>query len=452
MNSAPNAHDPLTGLPDRAAAIVRIEGLLERLARDGAGFSVIFIDLDNFKAVNDVLGHRAGDDVIAQVARRLVGGVRQDDLVTRFGGDEFVLIMATDDATRVRGVARRAIRELRSPFSAGGRPTPRIGASAGIVTVDDASLDADEVIRRADAAMYQAKRTEPSSMAAWSPGLAERDQRRQELSDQLLNAMTRNELRIRYQPEVELTTGRILGYEGLLHWNHPVWGPLAMRDVLGAIREIELLQALAGHLVTSNPELVGKWTAAGKALRIDVHPAVLLDPGFARWLVELCQRVSIPTGLLRLEVDERALDNLGAEPNDAISLCTNMGVPLDLDRFGLGSASLRRLTRRDFSGLKLAPEVTRGILTEPADMAVVRAAAVAAEHLALGVVATGVDSPGRRAALLALGVRRAQGDAIGVALEHDPDGRVVAVSMPAPRPATNLSGRPTWEAASPERP
>lgn len=403
-----SGRDPLTGLPDRAEGLKTISSLLGRVRSTGRGFSVVFLDLDNFKTVNDLLGHPAGDEVLTQVADRLRHCVRAEDLVARFGGDEFLVVVPSDHGELVMDIARRTCGVLGAPYTWNGTVTPRTGASAGVVIVDDPGLSVEEIVARADSAMYRAKRG-TNDVAEWTPGMAERDERRQQLSSQLLAAMTRDELQVRYQPELDMTTSRVIGCEAQLHWNHPVWGPLAMRDVLGAVREVELLQALTTHLVSVHADLITDWARAGLSLRVDVDASVLLDPQLGRWLMDFSQRTAIAPGLIRLEVDELALDSLGGDPTEALNLCRMLRIPVDLDRFGLGSASLRRMSSRLFDGVKLAPTVTSEAQNDPSSCALIKGTLAAAQHLAISVVATGVDSDSHRDTLLDLGVRRGQG-------------------------------------------
>jgi diguanylate cyclase (GGDEF)-like protein/PAS domain S-box-containing protein len=404
-------HDPLTGLPNRALLIDRLGQAAQRLDRTKGHVALMFLDLDHFKNVNDSLGHRAGDEVLREVAGRLRAAVRPADTVGRLGGDEFVVLCEdVDDEGMAMAIADRLTQAFAAPFRAGGDEHV-LGASIGIALLD-ADGDAEALLRDADAAMYRAKehgraRVElfDTGMRAWAAG-------RLQTEAALRRALDGTEFELRYQPIVDLADGSIAAVEALVRWRHPEKGLLAPEAFVGVAEDSGLIVPLGRRVL----ELATAQAAAWAALRhgrppvpvhVNLSPRQLHDQGLVDAVRDTLTATGAPAGALALEITESMLIDRGPDRLALLEELRELGVELLLDDFGTGWSSLSHLAQLPITGLKIDRSFVAGL--DGSHAPIVDAIVRLARAFALPVVAEGIEDEGQLDALRRLGCDLGQG-------------------------------------------
>ena len=446
-------HDPLTGLANRTRFVGALEAALaDRDGTDeGTGVGVLFCDLDDFKSVNDGLGHGAGDALLTDVARRLSDAVGAEGLLARLGGDEFAVLVRTapadDVATVATRLAERLTRVVQTPFALGERPV-RVGISVGLAVVgpvdhpDGTRAAADAVLSRADVAMYTAKRSTDRRPVVWTPGLALPEAQDWRILPVLDQALASGTLPAHYQPVVDLRTGAVTGFEALARWPEPADG-LSPADFLPVAVRNGLVRSLTAHMVGTAARQLATWLderdGAHRPLRVSVNvsPSELVDPDLLRLVEPLVAELDLPAGALVLEVTEDALLEDGAAAARAARALHRLGVHVALDDFGSGYSALAHLTRVPFDVLKLDRQLVRDADRSPASRTLLRGVVGLAGELALSVVAEGVERQSQAEVLLDLGCPLAQGYLFAPALPaQEVDMRLApspADAVPQPR-------------------
>lgn len=402
-------HDLLTGLPNRSSFL---EHLQVRLRGEGSeSVAVLFADLDGFKTINDSLGHEAGDELLILVGERLSEQADAGDVVARFGGDEFAILLAdvSGEEAAVAG-GRRLIAELERPFHLRGREV-MISASVGIAL---GSGTAQELLRNVDLAMYRAKDAGKGRHQLFEPGFHRAVVEQLELEVDLKRAIERDEFVLHYQPMCEVSTGRILGLEALLRWDHP------RRGMLGPHVFVPLAEA-SGHIVEIGEWVLdqavaqlARWQAGSPEcadLKVSVNVSgVQLDRTDPRELVaEVLARHGVASTQLVLEITESALVRDLETNVEKLSAVRELGVRVAVDDFGTGYSSLEYLSRSPLDALKMAMPFVAEITEENEAPALARAILDIGRNLGLRVVAEGVEQPAQRAALGRLGCEVGQG-------------------------------------------
>lgn len=404
-NGVAPAVDPLTGLANRDAALTF---LTEALRFGRTDLAVLFCDLDRFKAINDTMGHAAGDEVLVQVADRLRAAVAQTDLVARLGGDEFVIVctqvVGQDDAQRR---ARRVLDCFAADFNVAGVDC-QTGVSVGMALPDGS--DAMHLIWNADIAMYAAKRNR-TGVALFTPSLNEENRRRQQLERDLRRAVSRGEMSLVFQPLIAPGTGYVEGVEALLRWQHPtgpispaVFVPMAERiGVIDQIGRFAMVTAL-GHLRVwhaTNPD------AAPRFVAVNVAAAQLADPTFPDTVRTVLETAGVPAHALTVEITESAL--IGDDAPQVVADLAGLGVTVDIDDFGTGYSSLAYLVRLPVHALKIDKSFVWGLEEDARLQTTVRAIVRLAHDLGLSCVAEGVETPEQQAWLTGAGCDLLQG-------------------------------------------
>ena len=411
-------HDALTGLPNRAALLERIEACLGRIGDGERSVVVLFVDLDRFKLINDSLGHAVGDRLLEQVADRFQTILRPDDVVGRFGGDEFVVVCdQAADQHLATAIADRIRDELSSPFVVDGRELV-ITASVGIAQTFDPATDPDELIRDADVAMYQAKGRGRDTAVMFQIGDQEKVAQVLELEHALRLAIARDELTVQCQPVVRTGDGTLVGYEALVRWNRPGVGSIAPRDMIPVAEESGLIIGLGRQVLRLACVAAAGWSAppGGEApwVSVNVSPRQFLDPRFPSHVAEALELSGLDPQRLCLELTETAF--VGDDSGDAVAVSTlvglkALGIRIAIDDFGTGHASLdyvRRFAVADV--LKIDRSFVAGLDADGAhDRAIVAAVVALGAALGFSVVAEGVESVRQRETLVELGCELAQG-------------------------------------------
>jgi diguanylate cyclase (GGDEF)-like protein/PAS domain S-box-containing protein len=439
-------HDPLTGMPNRALFLDRLSHALLRLARHPGQIAVLFIDLDRFKLVNDGMGHSVGDKVLVDAAARLREAVRTEDTVARFGGDEFTILCEDADEAEVSRVAQRVLAAFTQPFEHEGREF-HLGVSVGIRINDHAFASRDALLRDADVALYAAKahgrgRFEVFDAQARRLGvdlLA---------SEQALRlALRHGELRLHYQPEVDLTTGRIIAVEALVRWEHPERGLVAPGEFIPVAEESGLIIAVGEWVLREACAQLAAWREAGAVdedfrVAVNVSGRQLSHAGLPETVVAALSAARLEPGALCLEVTESAIIEDTAVALANLDALKRQGVFIALDDFGVGFSSLshiRELPPVDL--IKIDRSFIAGLGRNKSDGAVVTAVLSLAANLGLISVAEGVECEEQLEALRRLGCDVGQGFHLG---RPEPPEKIAAMLVAGTPPArATLTAGPT---------
>jgi diguanylate cyclase (GGDEF)-like protein len=403
-------HDALTGLPNRVLFRDRTQQAIHAAQRSGAGCTVMLMDLNHFKEINDTLGHHQGDRLLQEVATRLRATVRASDTVARLGGDEFgILLYGTASPDDAGAVAETVLTRLREPFLVDAT-TLQIGGSIGLAWCPEHGSDVETLIQRADIAMYAAKATS-SGYEVFEPSQDHHSPRRLELAAALPGAIERGELRLAYQPKADLRTGRIVGVEALARWEHPELGVVEPAEFVPIAEQTGLIIALTSAVLESALERVATWRGLGHDLSIAVNLSArsFLDARLADEIPLLLAAYDLPPDSLELEITESMLMHDPRRARLTLERLAAIGVGLAVDDFGTGYSSLAHLKRLPVDTIKIDKSFVLDMVEDEADEAIVRSTIELAHNLGLRVVAEGVESAGAWMRLGALGCDLAQG-------------------------------------------
>jgi len=390
-------HDNLTGLINRWMFGQHFEQAIQRSQRNGQPLALLLLDLDDFKAVNDSMGHAAGDQVLIEVARRLRGALRAGDVLSRLGGDEFtVLLPDLPSIEHAHQVAEKLQRLLAAPCRLQGCEVA-LGASIGLAHYPNDAHDTQTLMRYADMAMYAAKAKGRGTHAAYAPQMSQALAEKHQLHDRLKLAVERGGLDLFFQPQVDVASGRIVGVEALLRWHDPELGHISPERFIPVAVRTGLIQPLGDWVLETACRQAAQWSQAGTPVRVSVNLSVQQFrqaqlPERLQWLMEAH---GTPPELLELEITET---EAMAEPELArqvLDRLTALGVSIALDDFGTGYSSLSYLRLLPVSRLKIDREFIRHILTREEDATLVRAVVAMAHTLGLPVVAEGVEVDGQ---------------------------------------------------------
>ncbi|UTW07411.1 putative bifunctional diguanylate cyclase/phosphodiesterase [Pseudomonas benzenivorans] len=399
------AHDPLTGLPNRALLKDRLSQAIHHAHRAQGRFAVIFLDLDRFKAVNDSLGHGAGDELLKTVAERLSACVREGDTVARISGDEFVLLIEAvglDDGV-VNEVAERVASELRTPFLIAGQELLVTG-SIGISLYPDNGEEAELLLMNADAAMYSAKANGRDSISSYQAQMNADSVSRIELTGDLHHALERNQLQLHYQPCVALASGEIFGVEALLRWQHPSRGLLSPDDFIPLAEESGLIVPIGEWVIRTACAQAAAWHQQGLPqlkMAVNLSALQLQQPELAKRVAAALEASGHPPRLLELELTETQLMRDVDTAVAATRELRGLGVRIAIDDFGTGYCSLSDLQRFPVSTLKLDRSFVHNALSKPSAAAIARSAIGLGRNLELEVLAEGIETPEQLAFLRA---------------------------------------------------
>jgi diguanylate cyclase (GGDEF)-like protein len=407
--------DPLTGLSNRALLRDRMEHALARSQRaaNGGRVVVFFLDLDDFKTVNDSLGHAAGDLLLTAVGQRVTGAVRAIDTVARLGGDEFAVLAedVTPD-TDPNDLGRRLMHALAPAFQVGDNEI-FVRASIGYA-VANAGDDCDVLLRNADLAMYQAKADGKSGIRRYEPGLHTSAVARMELENDLRRAIEAREFVVEYQPIVDLDTDEIKGIEALLRWNHPTRGWLAPDQFITLAEESGMIIEIGRWVLDESTHQVAEWRRKGIAspnLRLSVNLSVkqIRDPAIADDVAAALQTSGLPGDRLTLEITENILVEDSEAVIGRLAAIRDLGVRIAIDDFGTGFSSLGYLSRFPVDVLKIDRSFVQRMSAKGSDLAVIEAAIGLASTLGLETVAEGIERSGQTRKLRELGCHLGQG-------------------------------------------
>ena len=406
-------YDPLTKLPNRTLFLDRVERLLTRAKRRKGSVAVLFLDLDNFKLINDSLGHEIGDQLLLAATQRIQGAVREEDTIARFGGDEFAIaageIEQPSDATRI---AARVAENLLAAFSIAEH---EVFATVSIgVALNSSEHDrAESLLRDADTAMYKAKLNGKAKFELYSQDMQNQMTERLRLETDLRRAVERGELQIHYQPVVDLSSKEIVEVEALLRWDHPRRGPISPAEFIPVAEELGLVGPIGRWVMLQACQQERVWRDEFGPLAPTKVCVNLSARQFSRALVKEVQETLREARLgpegLKIEITEGILVRSEASTFAILFELHDLQIDLALDDFGVGYSSLSYLKRFPFSSLKIDRSFVQRVESDPEDAAVVRAIVTIAKTLRMNVVAEGIETVDQFEHLRALGCDRGQG-------------------------------------------
>nr|WP_286195580.1 EAL domain-containing protein [Synechococcus sp. CCAP 1479/9] len=408
--------DPLTRLPNRSLLSQRLGEELERARRNGTHLAVGYLDLDNFKPINDSHGHAVGDQLLVAVAERLCRCLRPGDTVGRLGGDEFVVILpGLSSLAELEPLGEQLLSAVAQPTLIGETLCVALSTSIGFRLVPPDDADPDTLLRQADQAMYAAKRDGPGRMHHFDVELERRQLLQRSRLERVRQAIEGQQLRLFVQPVIDLATGQLCFAEALVRWQHPQQGLLSPEAWLGWIEDQPEISRLGDWVLEQALRHCSAWMRAGQGVAVSVNMSAreLRDPGFAERIgAALARHADLPASALRLEVLETAaLEDLEQVAQN-IARCQDLGVSFALDDFGTGYSSLTYLRRLPISTIKIDRSFVARMLVDPADQAIVKAVVDLAHAFGRTCVAEGAETPEHLQALRAMGCELAQGFAI----------------------------------------
>ncbi len=406
-------HDPLTGLPNRTLLAEHLQAALARATRRQEPVVLLYLDLDDFKVVNDSLGHRAGDQLLLAVARRLRECLRPGDTTARLGGDEFTVLLADLTSTHEAiEVAERLRERLRAPFALDGH---RIVVDASIGIADSASggATAEELLRSADLAMYEAKRQGKAGHQVFASAMDQRARRRLELEADLRAALDHQEFQLYYQPILDLDTGVIFQLEALVRWQHPRRGLLLPAEFISLAEDTGLIVPLGAWILAEACRQAAVWQGRHHrrplGVSVNLSARQLRQPDLAAQVAQTLAETGLDPGRLRVEITESSMVQ---DPEVAIATLRalrKLGVHLAVDDFGTGFATLSSLKQLPVDGLKIDRSFVDGLGRDAQDTAIVHAVIAFAKMLGLYVTAEGIETAEQLEQLRALGCEHGQG-------------------------------------------
>jgi diguanylate cyclase (GGDEF)-like protein/PAS domain S-box-containing protein len=406
-------HDDLTGLPNRTELIARVDAILQDA--DVGDVSLLFIDLDNFKSVNDSLGHGIGDTLLTAMSVRLRAVVGAESVLARFGGDEFIVVLtggvdALATAERVREAMREAVVVDGTELF--------VAASIGVSTNDRASVSAADLLRDADAAMYRAKARGRDCVEAFAPGSHETTVLALRTAGELRRGVERGEVVPYFQPIVELTTGHVVGFEALARWLHPERGLLTPDQFLPMAEETGLVEEIGASILEDALAQFARWRArdlpfANAHLSVNVGTRQVVDPAFAGLVADLLAQTGIPADSVWLEITETALLADVKASTVALRNLRSLGLHLVVDDFGTGYSSLTYLKRFPVEALKIDKGFVAGLGLDSEDTTIVEAVVNLGHSFGIAVIAEGLETPLQLSRLRELGCDRGQGYLFG---------------------------------------
>jgi diguanylate cyclase (GGDEF)-like protein/PAS domain S-box-containing protein len=406
-------HDALTGLPNRALMFDRLTQALAQHERSGECFALLFIDIDRFKTINDSLGHNVGDAVLCRIAERIGGALRAEDTVARLGGDEFVVILnSIASETSVTGVAQKLTQAVAPPVTVG-EHVIHCTTSTGISLYPRDGTDAEALLKNADTAMYEAKRSGRNTFRFYAAEMNAAATRQLELENALRGAIERGELELHYQPQLDLSRdGSICGFEALVRWRHPERGLLAPAEFIPLAEETGLIVPIGEWVLKEACRRAKTWVEEyGMGLRVSVNLSArqFAQPDLPQVVAAALKETGLPPQNLELELTESlVMQDLDLSARTLTEL-KRMGIALAVDDFGTGYSSLAYLKRFPIDIIKIDKSFVGEISSDPDDAAICSSIIAMAHSLRLAVVAEGVEEEGQLGFLVQRRCDRAQG-------------------------------------------
>jgi diguanylate cyclase (GGDEF)-like protein len=412
--------DVLTGLPNRLLLSQRVDFALRMVERNGGQFAVFFLDLDRFKNINDSMGHSFGDRVLVEVAARIGACLRDVDTLCRLGGDEFVLFLQEADSSGAEACAQRVLHAMAEPFVLDGMNFS-VGCSIGVALYPDDGKTLDELIQYADTAMYRAKERGRGSFRFYQPQMNVDVLSRIKMDHAMRQGMLQGHFQVHYQPQIALTSGRLIGAEALARWNDGEFGAVPPNIFIPLAEETGFITTVGGWVLAQAVQQAAHWQNAGTPLvvSINVSPLQFQQSDFVDIVDKALQAAGLAPELLELELTESILVRDADEALERLHALASIGVRLSIDDFGTGYSSLSYLKRFPIDKLKIDRSFVTGLPADESDRAIVSATIAMARALKLTVVAEGVETQAQMDCLRELDCAAYQGFLCAPALSAD---------------------------------
>ncbi len=440
-------HDPLTQLPNRRKLSAHLESALARAAT-GQRLALLFVDVDNFKSINDTLGHSFGDRVLQLIAERLHAATGPSGLLARLGGDEFtVLLEDVDSSEQVEGRAAQIVTTLQEPLIVDGRVLT-VSASVGASLYPDHAADAEGLLRAADVALFRAKELGRNRFALYSPALYDAAAQRFRLEQSLRRAVEAGDLLLMYQPQVALHTFESTGVEALLRWRKPDGRIATATEFIHVAEKTGLIHELTDWVLHSAAATAAAWRAAGwqrASVAINVSAPQFFESDFVEHVARTLEATGLPASALELEITETVIQT-GTATIESLRRLRALGVAIALDDFGIGYSSLTSLEQLPISRVKLDRLLVAGVDTNPRSAAIVRSIVALCHGLGLQVVAEGVERTAQLEFLSRCGPITVQGYLLGQPVEADAAPREAQAAGVRARQALEASAQTRHEA------
>ncbi len=412
-------HDLLTRLPNRALFKDRLNMAVEQAKRNKTRLAIMFLDLDRFKIVNDSLGHSVGDRLLQAVSLRLTRCLRRGDTLSRFGGDEFTLLLPeVTDERATEGIAQKIIKALKQPFRLGEHEI-YVGVSIGIVMYPGGGADIDSLIQNADIAMYQVKDSGKDSYAFYQPEMNAATANRLHFERDIRRALENDEFIVHYQPQIDASTGKVSGVEALIRWQHPTRGFIMPADFIPIAEETRLIMDIDQWILRHACRDLKSWYEAGLPkvqLAVNFSPLLVEQSDFVEMLIATLDEFDIPRDKFELEITENVILSDLEHIVEKLVRLNNEGITIAIDDFGTGYSSLSYLQKFPINTLKIDQSFVQNIKTEFDEVCIVNAIVSMAHGLKLNIVAEGVETECQLNYLRGLGCHQFQGYLFGRAV------------------------------------
>lgn len=412
-------HDPLTELPNRTLLVERLKQNIYLAKRKDKHVAFLMLDLNNFKEVNDTLGHPQGDRLLIDVARRLPTALRQSDTVGRLGGDEFGIVLPETESGQAVEVAKKVLTSLEPSFELDDQVLS-IGASIGIALFPEHGEDEEALIRHADIAMYDAKGNK-SEPCLYDPDADHYTTARLAMLNDLRNAVENDELQLYYQPQVELSTKKVHAVEALSRWNHPEHGSIPTEDFILLAESSNLIRLISYWVLEKSVSQIEKWQSQGKDIIVSINLSArdLLNSELAGFIESLCKEHDVKPSMLKIEISENAIMSNPEQVIDVLKHPILSQLNYAIDDFGTGFSSLRYLKKLPIHEVKIDKSFVLDMTESAEDTSIVRSVIELAHNLGHIVVAEGVETEKTLTQLELLGCNVVQGFYFSAAVEAD---------------------------------
>ncbi len=389
--------DELTGLPNRTFFKDRLDISIKRAKRNNSKIGLLFIDLDNFKNINDLMGHSAGDEVLKEAAARLQQSVRESDTVCRIGGDEFIVMLSDlKNVFIIDKVANNILNKLSLPFIYGNKEAPLISGSVGVSVYPDDATNIDNLLKTSDTAMYKAKKEGRNNCIHYNKKLGNEIYEHTLIQNELKHAIEKNQFELYYQPQLTCGTYQLSGMEALLRWNHPEFGMVPPDKFIPIAEESALISSIGIWVLKTVCKQMNEWKNLGYEVpRISINVSVrqLKDKHLEEDIINIIKESNLSFDSLTLEVTESCIMDQPEKMIKTLSRLKNLGFKISIDDFGTGYSSMTYLTRLPLDQLKIDREFIKSIPNEIDKCAITNAILTLGQTLGLNVIAEGVETP-----------------------------------------------------------